>query len=218
MSIRKMLRFALELEGFTVAEQPNGLSAISSIDQYQPKLILLDWMLPSMSGLEVTKLIRKHKRHRDLPIIMLTAKVDEPSKLVALQSGADDYIEKPFSPAELVARIRAVLRRGPRLSLSSGIKVCGIEINNEAQTVTVDGVVVSMGRLEYKLLHFFVSNQNRVYSRQQLLNQVWGIDRFLDERTVDVHVRRLRKRLHPTGHDKYIQTVHGSGYRFFVLR
>jgi two-component system, OmpR family, phosphate regulon response regulator PhoB len=214
-AIRKMVRFALELESFAVVEVGRGVDVIRSLEEHQPELILLDWMLPSMSGLEVAKMIRQHKHYSALPIIMLTAKVDEHSKVAALEAGADDYISKPFSPPELIARIRAVLRRGPRLNSTAGLQqVGGIKIDAAAQAVMIDDILVTMGRLEYRLLHFFVSNQNRVYSRQQLLNHVWGVDKFLDERTVDVHVRRLRKRLSLAGYDRYIQTVHGSGYRF----
>ncbi len=217
-SIRKMLRFALELEGFQVAEVSSGVEITRHIEEQKPALILLDWMLPSLSGLEIAKLIRNHKFHRNIPIIMLTAKDDEESKLTALESGADDYVSKPFSPPELVARIRAVLRRGPRIHCDAGLQVGGIRIDVAAQAVTIDGETLTMGRLEYRLLHFFVSNQNRVYSRQQLLNHVWGADKFLDERTVDVHIRRLRKRLSSSGYDHYIQTVHGSGYRFVEVQ
>jgi two-component system phosphate regulon response regulator PhoB len=179
----------------------------------RPDLVLVDWMLPDMSGLELTRMLKRDKEHDDLAVIMLTAKADEYDKVAGLEGGADDYITKPFSPRELVARIQAVLRRvqsGDRDSVSSGI----LEIDTAGHRVCANGNEIRLGPTEYRLLKFLLTHPDRVYSRTQLLDRVWGANVYVEERTVDVHVRRLRKALTAQGADAYIQTVRGAGYRF----
>ncbi len=212
--IRTMLRFALESADFDVIEAEDTREAKRLLGEKLPDLILLDWMLPSMSGVEFTRQLKKDRILMNIPIIMLTAKAEEDNKVKGLESGVDDYIIKPFSPRELIARIRAVLRRGP-IELPNGtITVGDLTIDSLSQRVTIAEEPVHLGPLEYRLLLFFVTHQDRVYSRDELLTHVWGGDAYLDERTVDVHIRRLRKRITIKGHERLIQTIHGSGYRF----
>lgn len=213
-SIRAMVRMALEMAGFDVLEAEDVKQAKRLLFDRPPCLILLDWMLPTMSGVEFTRVLKKDKITRHIPIIMLTAKAEEENKIKGLEAGVDDYVIKPFSPRELVARIRAVLRRGPLASPEGKINIRALCVDTDSQRVTISGGVIKLGPLEYRLLHFFVTHADRVYSRDELLNFVWGGDAYVDERTVDVHIRRLRKRLAVDGHDTLIQTVHGSGYRF----
>ena len=215
-SIRHMLRYAFEMEHYLVLEAADAIAAEKQLQEnnYLPDLIVMDWMLPKKSGIEMVKAIRQNVRYQNIPIIMLTAKADEECKVDALQNGADDYVVKPFSPPELLARSKAILRRGPIIGDAGLIKVAGICIDEKNKRVTINDEVLRMGPLEFRLLHFFMTHQNRVYSREQLLNYVWGVDAFIDERTVDVHIRRLRRRLVPSGYHRFVQTVHGSGYRF----
>ena len=184
------------------------------INRGLPDLILLDWMLPDISGVELVRRLRADPRTRDIPIIMLTARADERDKVLGLESGADDYITKPFSPRELKARIRAVLRRRAPQPGDELVSVGGLELSPVSHRVSANGEMVDLGPTEFRLLHFFMTHAGRVHSRSQLLNHVWGDHVFVEERTVDVHIRRLRQALEPSGCDGLIQTVRGSGYRF----
>lgn len=211
--IRTMIRYALEGADFLVEEAGDCNTASSMIAQKQPDLLLLDWMLPHMSGLEFVRRLKKQPATRQLPVIMLTAKADEENKVSGLECGADDYIIKPFSPRELVARINAVMRRG-LLEDSEVLAVNELVLNTSDHRCMISGELIKLGPLEFRLLSFFLQHRDRVYSRDELLSRVWGENTYVDERTVDVHVRRLRKSLSKGGYDRYIQTVHGSGYRF----
>ena len=212
-SIREMVSFALGQEGYIIDDAENGKSAELKIADNLPDLILLDWMLPDTSGLE---LMRRWKRKDDLqevPIIMLTARVEERDKIDGLDSGADDYITKPFSVKELTARIRAVLRRGTG-SLENEVNIGPIKLDIDAHRAYVNDESLDMGPTEFRLLEFFMTHPDRVYSRNQLLDYVWGRNMYVEERTVDVHIVRLRKQLKPLNCDHMIQTVRGYGYRF----
>lgn len=213
-SIRTMVRFSLEKASFVVEEAENAQQAREKIAAKLPSLIILDWMLPKTTGPEFTKSLRKNDVTENIPIIMLTAKAEEEHKILALDCGADDYMVKPFSPRELLSRIKAVLRRGPLVKDTETIDIQELHMDVKGQQVLLGGRPLRLGPLEYRLLHFFMTHCDRVYTRNDLLNHVWGMDAYIDERTVDVHIRRLRKQLKPLGHDKLIQTVHGMGYRF----
>ncbi len=213
-SIRNMLRYALQIAGFEVVEAEDTSSAKKQIHLSTPNIILLDWMLPGMSGIDFAKALKSDKATSDIPIILLTAKAEEDSKVEGLNTGADDYVIKPFSPRELIARIHAVLRRGPLEHPDGTVKVRDLTVHMDQHRIEYRGDVIKFGPLEYRLLCFFITHQNRVYSRDQLLSHVWGNDAYLDERTVDVHIRRLRKRLSTCGYDDLVETVHGIGYRF----
>jgi len=213
--IRSMLRCALEVAGFCVKEAAEAKTALALINEEIPALILLDWMMPNQSGIEFTKQLKQNALTQHIPIIMLTAKAAEENKVCGLDAGADDYIVKPFSPRELIARINAVLRRrGPCKHPDGTLKVRDLTVDTESQRVMIAGQLVKLVPMEYKLLCFFMRHPERVYSRDELLTYVWGNDTFVDERTVDVHIRRLRKQLAKGGQELLIQTVHGSGYRF----
>lgn len=213
-AIRGMLGYALMKEGFNCQEAPDVETARANIESNRPSLILLDWMLPGMSGVDYARRLRSVPETRDIPIIMLTAKGAEEDKVRALETGADDYITKPFSTRELIARVRAVLRRYTGSKDSGVIEVEGLLFNPETYRVSADGQDIDISPTEFKLLHFFIGHPERVYSRSQLLDQVWGENVYVEERTVDVHIRRLRKTLEPFGFDKFIQTVRSVGYRF----
>jgi two-component system phosphate regulon response regulator PhoB len=189
-------------------------SAWQQIRGSAPDMILLDWMLPNTSGVILAKQFRADARTKDIPIIMLTARGDERDKILGLESGADDYITKPFSPRELMARIRAVLRRHIPVMPDVTVAAEGLELSPSSHRVTANGTAVELGPTEFRLLHFFMTHPERVYSRTQLLDQVWGTQVFVEERTVDVHIRRLRAALEPVKMNGVIQTVRGSGYRF----
>ena len=211
--IREMIAFHLSRAGFEVLEAPDCRSARELLADERPDLALVDWMLPDISGLELTRMLKRDKEFEDLAIIMLTARAEERDKLSGLDGGADDYITKPFSPRELVSRIQAVLRRTSSAddeSISAGV----LDLNAAGHRVMSSGDEVKLGPTEYRLLHFLMTHPDRVYSRTQLLDRVWGANVYVEERTVDVHVRRLRKALSERGADKYIQTVRGAGYRF----
>lgn len=211
--IREMIAFHLSRAGYTTLEAADCRQARELLADERPVLALVDWMLPDMSGLELTRMLRRDKSNEDLAIIMLTARADESDKVVGLEGGADDYITKPFSPRELVARIKAVLRR----SAASGdepLAAGNIVLDTAAHRVTVNGDVVHLGPTEYRLLRYLMAHADRVYSRDQLLDRVWGANVYVEERTVDVHVRRLRKALTTHGVHRHIQTVRGAGYRF----
>lgn len=212
--IRQMLRFALERNDFHVGEAGDVQSARLSVADQRPDLILLDWMLPGVSGIEFARELKKDDNTRDIPIIMVTARADEEEKVRGLNLGCDDYVIKPFSAAELIARVRAVLRRTLPGGEQQRLEVEGLVVDGASQRVTARGETLKLGPTEYRLLHFFISNPERVYSREQVLDRVWGHGVYVEERTVDVHIRRLRKALSPHGYDQYIQTVRGTGYRF----
>lgn len=210
--IREMLRFALSASGNRISEAADTQEADQLLEKERPDLILLDWMLPGLSGVDYAKRLSSQDSSQDIPIIMLTARAEEESKINGLDAGVDDYITKPFSTRELLARIKAVLRRS---NIGQREYEAGrLRLNTESQRVTIDGETIDIGPTEYRLLKFFISHPERVYARGQLLDQVWGTNVYVEDRTVDVHIRRLRKILEPSGLDCYIQTVRGSGYRF----
>ncbi|CAM8301950.1 DNA-binding response regulator [Methylophilaceae bacterium] len=210
----------LELLALNISQAGyNPLRAISAehaeklINEALPDIILLDWMLPGMSGIDFAKKLRSNALTKTIPIIMLTARSDELDKVKGLEVGADDYITKPFSPRELNARIKAVLRRKAPELTEDILKINGLELNPVSHRVTGNNKLLEMGPTEFRLLHFFMSNPERVYSRSQLLDKVWGSQIFIEDRTVDVHIRRLRNILTQSQHENLIQTVRGSGYR-----
>jgi two-component system, OmpR family, phosphate regulon response regulator PhoB len=212
-AIREMIATALEMAGFHTLEAKDALAAHAIIVDQRPDLILLDWMMPNTSGIELARRLKKDPMTCETPIIMLTAKGEEDNKILGLEAGADDYITKPFSPRELVARLKAVLRRTTPLGVEQPIEVDGLCLDPSSHRITGNNIELEMGPTEYKILQFFMSHQERAYSRAQLLDQVWGGNVYVDERTVDVHIRRLRKAL---GEEfkGLIQTVRGTGYRF----
>lgn len=212
--IREMIAFALRRAGFEAREAGDANSALASIADRRPDLVLIDWMLPDTSGLELTRALKRDKETRDLPIIMLTARADEQDKVMGLDGGADDYVTKPFSPRELLARIRAVLRRAAASEDAEVIEIEGLVLDAASHRVRVGEKTIQLGPTEYRLLSFFMTHAERVYSRAQLLDRVWGGNVYVEERTVDVHIRRLRKALEAFKYDRFIQTVRGSGYRF----
>jgi len=214
-AIREMTAFHLSRAGYEVFEAQDCREARALLADNRPDLALIDWMLPDMSGLELTRTLKRDKEFDDLAIIMLTARADERDKVSGLEGGADDYITKPFSPRELVARIKAVLRRGAKSTddvVSAGV----LELDNAGHRVLSSGQEIKLGPTEYRLLHFLMTHAERVYSRTQLLDRVWGANVYVEERTVDVHIRRLRKALDGVSADDYIQTVRGAGYRFSI--
>lgn len=215
-AIQELLEFNVKQAGFQVLRAEDADSAWRQIRGSRPDMILLDWMLPNTSGVVLAKQLRADAATKDIPIIMLTARGDERDKVLGLESGADDYITKPFSPRELMARIRAVLRRHVPQMPDEAVSMGGLELSPASHRVTAKGTEIELGPTEFRLLHFFMSHAERVYSRTQLLDQVWGTQVFVEERTVDVHIRRLRAALEPAGMDGLIQTVRGSGYRFSV--
>jgi len=215
-AIREMIRFALGRAGMKVRCAEDGLEALNKISEKTPDILLLDWMMPGISGLELTRRLRRNSRTAEIPIIMLTARVTEDDKVAGLNAGTDDYIIKPFSPRELVARIQAVLRRASPGDVDGKIKLGDITINSVSRQVYFNDEPVHIGPTEYRLLEFFMTHNGRSFSREQLLDHVWGTNTYLEERTVDVHIRRLRKLLTAADLDKYVQTVRGHGYRFMV--
>ncbi len=211
--IREMIAFHLSRAGYETLEAADCRTARQLLADEQPNLALIDWMLPDSSGLELTRMLKRDKDYEDLAIIMLTARAEERDKISGLDGGADDYITKPFSPRELLARIQAVLRRGGNSSeepVNAGV----LELDRAGHRVVASGDEIKLGPTEFRLLQFLMTHPDRVYSRAQLLDRVWGANVYVEERTVDVHVRRLRKALIPGRADDYIQTVRGAGYRF----
>jgi len=186
------------------------------INEKRPDIILLDWMMPGLSGLEMTRRLRKEPFTQDIPIIMLTARVSEDDKVSGLEAGTDDYVTKPFSPRELLARINAVMRRSVPIDESGRLVIGVLTLDTVPRRILADGEEIAMGPTEYRLLEFFMSHAGRAFSRSQILDYVWGSNAYLEERTVDVHVRRLRKALEPARASHYLQTVRGHGYRFLV--
>ncbi|MDB5810358.1 MAG: phoB [Betaproteobacteria bacterium] len=212
-AIQELIAVNLEHAGHRVQRAHTAAEADALIREVRPDLIVLDWMLPDVPGTVLARKLRADARNKDIPIIMLTARAQEQDKIEGLDAGADDYITKPFSPKELMARIKAVLRRRAPQLTDDLIKINGLELDPAAHRVSGAGTPLHLGPTEFKLLHFFMTHPERVYSRMQLLDQVWGDHVFVEERTVDVHIRRLRQSLEPSGHDCLIETVRGAGYR-----
>lgn len=213
-AIREMIVFALERAGFVIMAAGDAAQAQAMIAQRVPDLALIDWMIPGLSGIDFTRRLKNAESSRRIPIIMLTARSDEMDKIQGFEVGADDYVTKPFSPRELVARIKAVLRRAMPESQDKAVEIAGLRLDPGGHRVTAHGNAIDLGPTEFRMLHFFMAHPERVYSRGQLLDKVWGTDVYIEERTVDVHIRRLRKALSGHGHDHLIQTVRGTGYRF----
>ena len=213
-AIQELIAVNLEHAGHRVLRVASAEEAQQSIRDALPDLVVLDWMLPGDSGITLARRLRSDRRTRDIPIIMLTARAQEQDRVAGLEAGADDYVSKPFSPRELIARVKAVMRRRtPHLS-DETIEVAGLSVNPATHRVTAAGQPIELGPTEFRMLHFFVTHPERVWSRAQLLDEIWGDHVFVEERTVDVHIRRLRKALEPTAHDALIETVRSAGYRF----
>jgi len=211
--IREVIRYALEEGGFRALEASHADEARKLLGE-EPDLVLLDWMLPGRSGLELAAQLKQNTKTRAVPIIMISARGEEEDRIKGLDMGADDYISKPFSPREMVARVNAVLRRTRPDDVNDRIEIAGLCLDHVSHRVSASGQPVEIAPTEYRLLHFFMTHADRAFSRTQLLDHVWGDQVYVEERTVDVHVRRLRKSLERTGHEKLLQTVRGVGYRF----
>ncbi|MBM4190399.1 MAG: phosphate regulon transcriptional regulator PhoB [Betaproteobacteria bacterium] len=214
--IQEVLRFNLHQNGYDTWVASDAEQAWALLREGMPDALLVDWMLPGMNGIELTRKVRADRRLKDLPIIMLTARIEERDKILGLDSGADDYLSKPFSPRELLARLRAVLRRRVPQGTEAPVEIGLLRLDPVGHRVTGGEQLIELGPTEFRLLHFFMTHAERVYSRAQLLDHVWGDHVFVEERTVDVHIRRLRSALAPYGHDGLIQTVRGAGYRLSV--
>ncbi|HLP81567.1 MAG TPA: phosphate regulon transcriptional regulator PhoB [Nitrosomonas sp.] len=215
-AVRELITYNLQQSGYDTVQAEDAEKAMMIISEALPDLILLDWMLPKMSGVEFARTLRRQERTRGIPIIMLTARTEEADKVMGLDI-ADDYMTKPFSPRELVARINAVLRRLAPEASDQVVELDGLKLEPSKHQVTAGNNKVELGPTEYKLLHFLMTHTERVYTRSQLLDRVWGDHVFVEERTIDVHIRRLRKALESVGKDEWIQTVRGAGYRFSVV-
>ncbi len=211
--IREMIAVALHMAGYRCLEAHNAQIAHALIVDHQPDIVLLDWMMPQVSGIELARRLKREPMTAKIPIIMLTARSEEDNKIQGLEAGADDYITKPFSPRELIARLKAVLRRTATAGIDESIEVEGLRLDPSSQRVSSNGSPLEIGPTEFRLLQFFMSNPERAYSRSQLLDQVWGGNVYVEERTVDVHIRRLRLTL-GAKHRHLVQTVRGTGYRF----
>ncbi|MBC3764811.1 phosphate regulon transcriptional regulator PhoB [Neptunicella marina] len=214
--IREMLGFIVEQHGFQAVEAEDFDTGMEKVAEPLPDLILLDWMMPGGNGIQFAKQLKSSDFTRNIPVIMLTARGEEEDKIKGLDVGADDYITKPFSPKELIARVKAVLRRVSPTSLDEEVEFKGLKLDPVSHRVTANGEALDMGPTEFRLLHFFMTHPERVYSREQLLDFVWGTNVYVEDRTVDVHIRRLRKAISQHGHDELIQTVRGAGYRFSI--
>ena len=212
-AIQELIAYTLRQAGHQPLRADTAEYAMQLVQSALPDLVLLDWMLPGLSGIELARRLRADKRTRGIPIIMLTARVEEQEKIAGLEAGADDYITKPFSPRELNARVKAVLRRRAPQMTDDIVQMGELKLDPATHRVTAAGTEVSLGPTEFRLLHFFMTHPERVHSRTQLLDQVWGDHVFVEERTVDVHIRRLRKALESSRQDALIQTVRGAGYR-----
>ena len=212
--ILELIAYTVEKAGHVAQRAGSAEQALEMIRDALPHLVLIDWMLPGMSGIDLAKWLRGNRRTEGIPLIMVTARGAEQDKLAGLETGADDYMTKPFSPAELNARIKAVLRRRAPQVTDDSVEVEGLKLDPASHRVNADGQTLDLGPTEFRLLHFFMTHPDRVYSRTQLLDNVWGDHVFVEERTVDVHIRRLRKALEPTNHQRLIQTVRSAGYRF----
>jgi len=213
-AIQELIAYNLKQAGHQPLRADNAEQAMNLVQNALPDLVLLDWMLPGQSGIDFARRLRSDKRTRTVPIIMLTARTDEQDKLTGLDTGADDYITKPFSPRELNARIKAVLRRRAPQMTDDVVELGGLKLDPSSHRISGNGEPAILGPTEFRLLHFMMTHPERVHSRTQLLDQVWGDHVFVEERTVDVHIRRLRKALEPTDLDRLVQTVRGTGYRF----
>jgi two-component system phosphate regulon response regulator PhoB len=216
-AIRAMLIMVLEQAGFSPIAAADAQEAQKALEEELPDLILLDWMLPGISGVEWARRLKKEPMYRDIAIILLTARGEEEDKVRGLEIGADDYVTKPFSPKELVARIRAVLRRTGKLQGSSSIVLGDLTLDTEQHRLTVGDQQLEVSPTEFRLMHFFMTHPDKVYSRTQLLDQVWGLSVYIEERTIDVHIRRLRKILSEHNREDLVQTVRGFGYRFSLI-
>ena len=212
--IREMLCFVLEQNGYHPIEAEDYDSAVKHLIEPWPDLILLDWMLPGGTGVQLIKYMKKEAMTRDIPVVMLTARGEEEDRVRGLDAGADDYMTKPFSPRERIARLQPVIRRISPVADDELIAIQGLTLDPPSHRVMAGETPLDMGPTEYKLLHFFMTHPERVYSREQLLNHVWGTNVYVDDRTVDVHIRRLRKALEVSGYERMVQTVRGTGYRF----
>jgi two-component system, OmpR family, phosphate regulon response regulator PhoB len=210
--VQELVAVNLEHAGHRVLRASSAEEAEATIRDELPDVLILDWMLPGESGVSLARRLRGAERTRNLPILMLTARAMEQDKVTGLEVGADDFITKPFSPKELAARIKAVLRRRAPQLADDAIEIDGLRLDPTARRVTAEGRAIALGPTEFRLLHFFMTHPERIYSRVQLLDHIWGDHVFIEERTVDVHIRRLRKALEPGGHDRLIDTVRGSGY------
>lgn len=216
-AIQELIALNLSMAGYAVQRARDAESALLMLEDSLPALVMLDWNLPGQSGLSLIRRLRAQPRTRELPIIMVTARCGEPDKIMALESGADDYMTKPFSPREMVARVHALLRRlqpPAQPQPADAVQMAGLRLDPHTLRVTAGARELAMGRVEFKLLSFLMHHPERVHTRAQLLDQVWGNAVYLDERTVDAHVGRLRSALQPSGHQEHIETVRGSGYRF----
>ena len=216
-AIQELISYSLLQAGHQPMRAGTAEDALDLMRHALPDLVLVDWMLPGLSGIELARRIKSDKRTKAVPIIMLTARAAEEDKLTGLETGADDYITKPFSPRELIARVKAVLRRRAPQMTDDIVEIEGLRLDPATHRITGDGEPLNLGPTEFRLLHFLMTHTERVHSRTQLLDQVWGDHVFVEERTVDVHIRRLRKALEETGHDRLIQTVRGSGYRLSAI-
>lgn len=218
--IRDMIRMGLEMAGYDCIEAADSQQAHALIIDSRPDLVLLDWMMPGTSGIELLRRLKRDELTSGLPVIMLTAKTEEDNKIQGLDVGADDYVTKPFAPRELLSRIKAVLRRSSSSESEAAIQVKGVNLDPVSHRVYIEGLPADMGPTEFRLLHFFITHQERAYSRSQLLDQVWGGNVYVEERTVDVHIRRLRKALctESADYSDLIQTVRGTGYRFSATK
>jgi len=217
-AVRSMISFALRQEGFAIREACNATEALAEIVAHPPQVILLDWMMPGLSGLDLTHRLKRRPETRDIPIILVSAKGEEEARIQGLEAGADDFVTKPFSPRELAARIRAVLRRSARQGEGDGesLAASALTLDLASCRLFAHGQEVELAPMERRLLQFFLANPERVHTRSHLLDQVWGETVYIDERTVDVQIRRLRKVLAPHGCDVYLQTVRRLGYRFSI--
>ena len=216
-AIRAMLMMILEQAGFVPIAAADAEEAQIALDNNEPDLILLDWMLPGISGVEWARRLKKETIYREIPIILLTARGEEEDKVKGLEIGADDYVTKPFSPKELVARIRAVLRRSGKIQGQAQITLGDLILDTEQHRLSIGEKQLEVSPTEFRLMHFFMSHPDKVYSRTQLLDQVWGRSVYIEERTIDVHIRRLRKILEEYGREDLVQTVRGFGYRFSLV-
>ncbi|MDD5320631.1 MAG: phosphate regulon transcriptional regulator PhoB [Methylococcales bacterium] len=216
-AIRGMLMMVLEQAGFVPIAAADAEEAQKALDETLPDLILLDWMLPGISGVEWARRLKKEPLYRDLPIILLTARGEEEDKVKGLEIGADDYMTKPFSPKELIARIRAVLRRSGKIQGQAQIVLGDLVLDTEQHRLSISDKQLEVSPTEFRLMQFFMTHPDKVYSRTQLLDQVWGRSVYIEERTIDVHIRRLRKILGEYGREDLVQTVRGFGYRFSLV-
>jgi len=217
-AIQELIAVNLVRHGHEVRRAASADEALAAVSESLPDVILLDWMLPDAPGPSIARKLRSESRTREVPIIMLTARAGDDDKVQGLASGADDYVTKPFSPRELEARIQAVLRRRAPQLTSEAVEIEGLAINPATRAVTGNGHALKMSPTEFELLHFFMTHPDRVYTRTQILDHVWGDHVFIEERTVDVHIRRLRDAISPTGHHDLVETVRGAGYRFLSRR